>query len=315
MVESVNIMNTVEVAERFRNQVQLLTKQNQISDENKHLLTIVNNHFDIYHYQQYGMFAALNDTGEDTFHIRDINEDLTGNFNISSIDTKNNINYLIRNGYIKDIDESKIIDNSFFPSTFLFSLAYIDAFVESWMKSEYKDLNTELSKPQYAIEKFNTNLLNRSKYEFEDVINNVDDPQFTRNLEEILKAYSEGWFFVASTAVGGLIENLLYKTALNYNRTDFNRENPTKIDFTAKLKELAKLTKKLKLPEEQRIHFEIQDELTLDRDYLTRNAVSHYNSGFANESEVNALFTALHNTYQKYFLPSLKYKKEHSQSY
>lgn len=310
-----NIMNLEEEAKRFRERVQYLTVQNGISDDNKHLLTIINNHFDIYFYPKYGMFAAINDKEKDTFQIRDIDINLDGNFNLDSFDTEKNIYYLILNKYIVDINVSKIVNTSFYPAIMIDYLPILmNDFVDSWMKSEYTQLNTELAKPQYAIEKFNTKLLNRSRYEFEDVIENVDDPQFTRNLEEILKAYECGWFFIASTAVGGLIESLLYKTAVNYNRPDFKRENPTKINFTEKLKELANLTKKLNLPEKQQIHFEVQDELTLDRDYLTRNAVSHYNSGFANESEINALFTALHNTYQKYFLPSLRYQKEHPQS-
>lgn len=311
MAESVNIMNTEEEAEAFRNRVQFLTKKNDISDDNKHLLTIVNNHFDIYYYSKYGMFAVINDAGEDVFHIRDISDNLDGNFNMSTLDVGKKIKYLIHNGYIVDIDESKIIERSFFPSFGTYISGFMNSFVDTWMNSEYKSLNTELSKPQNEINTFNTNLLNRSKFEFEEIIKSVNDPQFTHNLEEILGAYNRGWFFVAASSVGSLMEYLYYETAINYNKPDFaiHKDNPTHVDFKKKMQELRNFTKNM--PEDQQIRFGNAELLDMERGYLTRNAVSHHDSGFANEQEVNTLFIALRRAYEHYFLPSLNYKVAH----
>ena len=154
-------------------------------------------------------------------------------------------------------------------------------------------------------------MLNRSSFGFKEMVNQVADSQFTGILNEILGAYNKGWFYVSASAIGGLIEMLLYKTAVNYGKDNFEtqRDKITKKNYVKKMRELRNFTQKL--DEKQQIHFDALDELTMDRDYLTRNAVSHYTSGFVNEREVESLFVALTNTYTRYFVPSKNYADSH----
>ena len=256
------------------------------------------------------IFAEITTNNYDSVIEKDFRKQTENDLNIDNLPIKQTLDYLI---YKNILDENFLKEKEFVEASFQFKTKSPKLYANFWLKEEYsKDLKI-LPQTQASILRFDSAILNASIYNFSEIVNTVDDEQFTFNLNQILAAYNEGWFYVAASAVGGLIENLLYKTAVNYGKTDFKRTNDklTKIDYVQKLRELRRFTQAFQ--EDQKIHFTDLDELTLDRDYLTRNAISHYNSGFVNKNEVHSLFVALKNTYTRYFLPSFNYYKEHHQ--
>lgn len=291
--------------------------------EDKSLFSITNEHFNFHliifakgTIENVLIFAEKVNRDSDEIYIQDVVEQTKHNLNIKKIHQyKDILSFFAANHILSPLIN---IDN-INPHSIYLNHAYsypnyinIDLYAEHWAESEFNNTFSTLSKKQFEILKFDSSLLHYHEYNFTDMINVVSDEQFTGNLNQILGAYNKGWFYIAATGMGGLIEMLLYKTAINYDKPDFKRDKKdglTKMNYAEKLRQLSKLTKNLS--EDQKIHFESYDELTLDRDYLTRNAVSHFSTGFVNKKEVDSLFTALKNVYSRYFIPSTKYLEEH----
>ncbi|APS40978.1 hypothetical protein FOL01_0119 [Weissella jogaejeotgali] len=306
-----------EFIKNFRNRIDFLIEKNQINEENQKLLTITQNHFDIYFVQpRYTVFAVINNKSKDSFIERDFRGQLDGDLNVDDIfDDEKYIAYLIKQNLLQNINLELIIPESF--NKIIAVLDPISAsrdFTDHWLKREITQKTDLLSKKQFELVTFNTNLFNKSKFDFQELIETIDDEQFTYNLSQILGAYNNGWFFVAASSIGSLMEYIYYETAVNYGKSRFaiHRDNPTHIDFQDKMRELRNFTKNF--PEDQQIRFGNAEVLDMERGYLTRNAVSHHDSGFANVQEVETLFTALKRAYEHYFIPSLNYKKAHVES-
>lgn len=309
------MMDEQEVVQSFRNRIEYLVKKNNINEDNQSLLTILNNHFDIHYVgSKSTAFAAINNQPKDHFYEYDFAHELDGDFNAADLYGERFIAYLIEKQLLKNINFNSIVPESIeilAPSDLT---TPSNEFATKWLKKEVKQKTTQLSKKQFELVTFNTNLFNKSKFDFQELIETIDDEQFTYNLNQILGAYNNGWFFVAASSIGSLMEYIYYETAVNYEKTDFeiHSNNPTHIAYRKKMRELRNFTKYF--PEDQQIKFGNAEELDMERGYLTRNAVSHHDSGFANVQEVETLFTALKRAYEHYFIPSLNYKKAHAEA-
>ncbi|MBM6602860.1 hypothetical protein [Pediococcus acidilactici] len=305
--------NSEEFVTKFRKKVAEIISTSDISENNAHLLAINSNHFNFYKviYQEPGYshstyfnFSEKIEEQSDHYFELNIDESIANDLNMPrSLSMQNILNYLIRKKYITNVIPENILPESITMAPSPETYAFL------WIKSEYTNINSKLSSKQFELSKFNTNLLNRSKFEFEEIIDRVNDEQFTNYLEQCIGAYNKGWFYVAACSIGPLIETLLYKMATNYEDKPFKSATLTHGNYTEKLRHFNKKTKNY--PENQRIHFDHFEEVSLERNYLTRNAVSHYSTGFANEELVNNLFMALKDVYDRYYLPSYNFKQAH----
>lgn len=301
----------------FRNRVSYVLNSTLDTDKEnkKRFFTATQNHFNFYSilYMQNELdqtitFAEINNDDSDSFQSVDIRTVTDGDLNIGNLRADELLSYFDNKQMLpKTINWTNVLPNSVLSIGFSYTQIYVD----TWLQKDFNSINNGMVKKQFELIKFNTKLLNRSTFDFENMINEVSDPQFTNNLNQILGAYNNGWFYVSASAIGGLIEMLLYKTAVNYGKDNFDtqRDKITKKNYVKKMHELRNFTKSF--DEDQQIHFDSLDELTMDRDYLTRNAVSHYTTGFVNEREVESLFVALSNTYIRYFVPSKHYAQSH----
>lgn len=301
----------------FRNRVSYVLDSTLGTDKEnkKRFFAATQNHFNFYSilYMESKLdrtitFAEINTDDSDSFQSVDIRTVTDGDLNIGNLHADELLSYFDNKQMLpKTIIWTNVLPNSVVNTGFSYTHIYVD----TWLQNEFNSINNGMAKKQFELIKFNTKLLNRSTFDFENMINEVSDPQFTTNINQILGAYNNGWFYVSASAIGGLIEMLLYKTAVNYGKDNFDtqRDKITKKNYVKKMHELRNFTKSF--DEDQQIHFDSLDELTMDRDYLTRNAVSHYTTGFVNEREVESLFVALSNTYIRYFLPSKHYAQSH----
>lgn len=304
-----------QMIQEFRERADYTLKRTLKSnfDKNKRFFSITQHHFNFYTViykssiiQRELTFAEINTDKVDNYKEINTVKETDGDLSIDSFNARSLLSYFIHQNYLKvNINQDKIVTNSI--ATVAFKSTQL--FADFWIQADLKSIDQNLGLKQFELVKFNENILNRSTFEFEQMIDNVDDPQFTNILNQILGAYNTGWFYVSASAIGGLIEMLLYKTAVNYGKDDFEtqRDKITKKNYVKKMRELRNFTSSF--DEKQKIHFDALDELTMDRDYLTRNAVSHYTTGFVNEREVESLFVALSNTYIRYFLPSKHYNQ------
>lgn len=309
----VDTNNSEEFVTKFRKKVAEIISTSDISENNAHLLAINSNHFNFYKviYQEPGYshstyfnFSEKIEEQSDHYFELNIDESIANDLNMPQSFSKQNIlNYLIRKKYITNVIPENILPESITMAPSPETYAFL------WIKSEYTNINSKLSSKQFELSNFNTNLLNRSKFEFEEIIARVNDEQFTNYLEQCIGAYNKGWFYVAACSIGPLIETLLYKMATNYEDKPFKSATLTHGNYTEKLRHFNKKTKNY--PENQRIHFDHFEEISLERNYLTRNAVSHYSTGFANEELVNNLFMALKDVYDRYYLPSYNFRQAH----
>ncbi|KRN95121.1 hypothetical protein [Pediococcus stilesii] len=313
----VNTIGSNEFVTKFRQKVAEIINASDISENNAHLLTINSKHFNFYKvtYPEPGFsylanfyFSEKIEEQNDHYIELNVDESISNDLNLPmSLNPLKTLNYFFAKKYITvDILSENIIPDSITVASSPENYAF------TWIKKEYTSINSKLSSEQFELIKFNTNLLNRSKFEFEDIVEKVADEQFTNYLEQCIGAYNKGWFYAASCSIAPLIETLLYKMATNYEDKPFKDKALTHGDYTEKLKHFNKKTKDY--PENQRIHFDHFEEISLIRNYLTRNAVSHYSTGFANEELVNSLFMSLKDVYDRYYLPSYNFKQAHLES-
>lgn len=316
-----------DFSEKLRYNFSLIAKSTLGNDfkEDKSLFSLANEHFNFHliifakgTLEYVLIFAEKVNRDSDEMYIQNVVEQTKHNLNIKKISKYEDILSFFAANHILSplINVDNINPHSIYSNHAHSSPDYIniELYAEYWAESEFNNTFSTLSKKQFEILKFDSSLLHYHEYNFTEMINVVSDEQFTGNLNQILGAYNKGWFYIAATGMGGIIEMLLYKTAVNFNKPDFKRDKKdglTKMNYAEKLRQLSKFTKNLS--EDQKIHFENYDELTLDRDYLTRNAVSHFSTGFVNKKEVDSLFTALKNVYNRYFIPSIKYREANSE--
>lgn len=254
------------------------------------------------------IFAEINKNKNDDVVLHDITKLATDNLNINTIHSSETIAYLFENDYLSNINQNNILINSIVSVSIHLNDNYPspNSYARLWITGDYRKISEKFTKRQFDVATFNSNLLNRSSFEFEKIIKDVNDDAFTDNLTQVLGAYNNGWFYVSASGIGGLMETLLYKTIVNYDLKKIKQtKKPTKIDYSEMLQQLNKKT--AGYPRNQQIHYENFESLALTLDFLTRNKVSHYSSFIINERHVNTLFSSLKDIYDRYYVPSLNY--------
>ena len=176
----------------------------------------------------------------------------------------------------------------------------IRSFIERWIQREYNKANQQLSLPALKISYVNENELHQSKFQFREMLSNVDDEQFKAEFSEFLFGYNNEKFFLAASALGSIIEHLLFIILNNYgDERLIGTRRPT-------------ADKYLKAMERQH-HFSFtdRDSIFIDNIFQTRNSISHYNSGYVLKSQCDMMLMGLNSIYRRFYLPSKTYSASH----
>lgn len=198
-------------------------------------------------------------------------------------------------GLNEEIKPEKIIKSSVYFLSVGFSP---ELWINRWIDNEMHHTKQHFSIPPIKQD-FNNLGLHPQKFKIEEIINNVNDEQFTRELEECMKVFEQEYYYPAAAGLGGIMESLLYKTLENYKRTS-NRvlsSDPTLLDYLAALK-----------------RFNLIDRRQSNRikaAFAIRNSISHFNEGFTEVSDIQSMLHGIENIYTTLFLPSLKWKESH----
>ncbi len=185
------------------------------------------------------------------------------------------------------------------PSTIASPLGLND-FIKSWVSKEYNIANHKLSLPAIDLSFIDENTIHQSKFQFREMLSNIDDDQFKAEFSEFLFGYNNEKFFLAASAMGSIIEHLIFIILKNYGDTRLiGTRRPT-------------AGKYLKAMEQQH-HFEFteRDSRFIDNIFQTRNSISHYNSGYVLKSQCDMMLMGLNSIYRRFYLPSKAYSASH----
>lgn len=210
--------------------------------------------------------------------------------NLSQFDQK--LSYFINKGFFNIQKQEKIIRPSAFAST-----GYLITFIDYWCSNEYKVANKQLSLPAIDLSYSNENAIHQSKFEFREMLTNIDDEQFKAEFNEFLFGYNNERFFLAASALGSIIEHLMFLVLDNYRETKLlGNWHPTAKNYLSAFERSKHIT------------FNDRDSSYFDNVFQTRNSFSHFNTGYALKSQCDMMLLGLSSLYRRFYLPSKAYQ-------
>ncbi|QMT84244.1 hypothetical protein [Companilactobacillus pabuli] len=251
-------------------------------------------------------FAEPSTTGKDELTYLDLYKK-TKNFEYDSLyDVKDNLKYLIKNNLIRTptLVESSLMKELI--ARFNLKDSDISKYATNFADNEYK-----LSKKSLSENLFSQTNLNfvkskyfTDRYHFNEIKSNINDDQFTYELEDCLKAYESGMWFVASTGIGSVIEHLLYLTIANLDKT----WTPSEANPQRPLRQLGKgptKTNYINALSKCLPRFDDRQRSQLEAMFLLRNSVDHFNSGYSNKGLCDTLLQGIVDIYNGIYLQSV----------
>ncbi|PIO83571.1 hypothetical protein BSQ39_08345 [Loigolactobacillus backii] len=241
------------------------------------------------HLQNVIVLAVKNN--KDELQILDLKEKIT-EYAFINFDINKQISFLIKEKLLDLNPEeiSSIISNG--------TITNVASIGENWAQSEYKHAGSHFKKPIIETLNFNELGLHAAKYEFDTVIKEIADQQFTAELNECLSAFEHEFYYVCAAGLGGVLESILYFSLDNYKLIDRSfPKDPTIFDFIRILKSNKIISRR--------------DENYIKSNFLIRNSVSHYNSGFTNVSQCQTMMLGVRNLFSTIYLLSKEWKAKH----
>lgn len=241
------------------------------------LITLTNNTF-----YKVIFLAEYSNDGQDNLYIKDLrNETRDYQFKrLHSITDK--LSYIINNNLIENLDSKSIIANSLWDANLAFATQY-------WVNKEYTTSTTRLSLPPIQHIDFNALRIHADRYQFDTMIKDINDDQFSAELSECLTAYENEQFYICAAGLGGVLEHLMYLTLERHNMIDKSfPDNATYQDYVNAFgKEPLKIDRRQKN--------------AIKSTFMIRNSVSHFNSGFTGKENCQLLMSGIKNIYANYY--------------
>lgn len=210
--------------------------------------------------------------------------------NIYSFDQR--LSYFINKGLFKLSTQEKIIKPSKIMNTI-----YLISFIDSWCSNEYKIANKNLTVPAIKLPYHNENTIHQSKFEFREMLTNIDDEQFKAEFNEFLFGYNHECFFLSASALGSIMEHLMFLILDNYGETKLlGTRHPTAKKYLSAFEQ------------SKYIRFNDRDSSYFDNVFQTRNSFSHFNTGYALKSQCDMMLLGLTSLYKRFYLPSKVYQ-------
>lgn len=176
----------------------------------------------------------------------------------------------------------------------------LKSFVTKWIENEYSLANDTLKLPAINLSYINENNIQQSKFQFREMLSNIDDDQFKAEFSEFLFGYNNEKFFLAASAMGSIIEHLIFIILSNYGDQNLiGSRHPQERHYLSAM--------------ERQNHFRFtdRDSTFIDNIFQTRNSISHYNSGYVLKSQCDMMLMGLNSIYRRFYLPSKAYRASH----
>lgn len=265
-----------------------------VEETDKNIFFWINNHIIVYFILDInGNIAFVTPTSQEKDDLKIINlKSQTDNLEFKRLySAEQKLAYFSKYNLFRLSPEEKILQSSLknIPMD-------ISGFIEAWVQHEYSKTNQQLSLPAFRISYVDESRLHQSKFQFREMLSNIDDEQFKTEFSEFLFGYNNEKFFLAASALGSIIEHLLFIILKNYgDERLIGTRRPT-------------ADKYLKAMERQQ-HFDFtdRDSTFIDNIFQTRNSISHYNSGYVLKSQCDMMLMGLNSIYRRFYVPSKAY--------
>lgn len=223
-------------------------------------------------------------SGGDKFTILDYRKE-TDNYQIKNLGAYSRLSYLLDIKFFSEInDYENIIDASI-------KAGYLDSrsFISSLIDSEYKNSVSTLSTTLVEKVDFNKLRIHADKYQFEMMIESINNTQFSAELSECLEAYEQEKFYICAAGLGGVLEHLMYLTLEKNNMIDRSfPDNATYQDYVAYFGRAP-------------MNIDKRQKTYIKSVFMIRNSVSHFNSGFTGKDNCQSLMSGIRNIYANYY--------------
>lgn len=234
-------------------------------------------------------------TGRDTLHfysqaekngklkIYDLREE-PFNYATSRLEAKGLLDYIIKENLI-DIDSEEVMENGL-----RFTLD-ANMMGKALFEDEYERNFQRMTKKSISRLNFDNKSIYKDMYDFQDMIDIINDPQFSLELAECLDVYEKEKFFACAAGLGSVLEHLLY-LAINKHVTDPDKnkinENSTANDYIGQLKK-------------EPFFIDVRDARHLKLTFQYRNTVSHFNKGIFSKKMCDNLLDGIKMSFDKYY--------------
>lgn len=170
------------------------------------------------------------------------------------------------------------------------------SYARKFANKEYDKVHSVLK--EIGIPRFNAQVFFANKFDFENIIQTINNDQFSEELSECLWAYNNEKWFICAAGIGSIIEHLMMLTILNYNKTSMLKEvgrTPTAINYINAFKK-------------EPLCINLRQEQYIRTLFQVRNSVNHYQTGYTNKDFVDTLLNGIRNMFNDYYVQSVKYK-------
>jgi hypothetical protein len=286
---------------------------------NKHVIIYVVKVFSDYRRYDHSTmyFAVKADTAKDDIKFMDLIS-RTNNPEFSRIGDSlvlSRVAWLISQGLIdKNISEKICQASTDFTFSDFDEKKNDDIFFEEWAKTwvdrEY-DAAQEAEENSTPVQKF-PNFPNTKqrffidRYHFKDMLESLDDSQFTDEFNQCLFAYENEKWFLCAIGLGSCLEHLMLIILTNYEKNGFRDEknrgifygfpkNPTARDY-------------VRLFTKDPINITSRQATFINLLYMARNSVDHHNTGKTQKNLCDLLLDGISDMYNDYYSSSVLYK-------
>lgn len=196
-------------------------------------------------------------------------------------DSMGQIKFLIENNLIPDIKDSLIFNS-------VNNNHSIQYWVEEWYNSESKNIE-KLAAPSRELFDFNKSTIRAKRYNFEEMINTINNEQFTIEFDECLYAYNNEKWFTCASGLGGVLEHLLYLILEKNNMLD--KQFPDNATYQNYVAYMARPP----------ISIDKRQKTMIKNVFNIRNSISHFNQGFTSKDQCSFLLSAIKDVFNNYY--------------
>lgn len=192
------------------------------------------------------------------------------------------ISYLVQNSIISDLSENVIL------ASIDTKIRHIDHWAKNWLLKEVENVDI-IAKPSIELIDFNKSIIRAKRYDLEELMNFVNNQQFSAELDECLYAFNNQKWFICATGLGGVLEHLLYLVLEKNNMIDRNfPSNATISDYISYMKRSP-------------IKMEKRQQTMIKNIFNIRNSVSHFNQGFTSKDQCTYLMNGIKDIFDNYY--------------
>ncbi len=211
--------------------------------------------------------------------------------------------WLINHKFLSSKLQSKVIISSvnlIFGNFTSYNDVVLEIWSKEWVHNEYESTLKAESHPTSVTKFPKTNQrFFIDRYHFKDMLNTINDSQFTDEFNQCLFAYENDKWFLCATGLGSCLEHLMYIILANYSKTYSNNKiltalgkEPTASDFSK-----AFMKKPISISVRQQTFFRAL--------FLIRNSVDHHNTGSTQKEMCDLLLNGISDTYNDYYRSSI----------